>query len=403
MRPTKSAPVQAREAGTLPRSAPPVPLAGMPVRPSATALLRPRRRKPWYARNRIMIPLTLLLSFLTGLAILLWNIPIVNELTGTSNTLGRQFVDAFKQKHSLVEAFNGSHQIRVIFVGLDHVPERGVEDPPHRSDSIMVAAVDFDTKQVRVVSVPRDSWVEHYLDGNNLGYDKLAHSYTKGGINQTTDTVQNLLGIQPIDYYVVIRFEGLAKVVDALGGLDVDVDHDMNYDDNHGNLHIHLKKGLQHLNGKEVVGFARFRHDTFGDITRMGRQQQVIKLMIEKIQRPENMMRLPYFAKTLSECVEKNFTLDQLMALAENAKDFPSANVQTMTLNSYGNQDPNFKIVLPGCPRGMAAQGIMPEDIDVARAFLENLEPPPPPPVEGESGATSDTGTPSGGTVHGWN
>jgi polyisoprenyl-teichoic acid--peptidoglycan teichoic acid transferase len=400
VRTVKPNPYPTREPVAGPQAVPIAARPGAGVRPSTVAGLKPRAHRPWYTRKRLWFPLTILLSFAFGLGALVWNIPIVDKFTGKKITWGKQLMvmtQGVLNKRTLPEAFNGAHQVRVLFAGLDHVPERGVEDPPHRSDSVMVAAVDFDTKQVRVVSVPRDGWVMHYENGVEKGYDKLAHSYALGGIKRTQETVQNLLGIDPIDYYVTIKFEGLAKVVDALGGLDIDVDKNMNYDDNHGNLHIHIKKGMQHLNGQEVVGYARFRHDTFGDITRMGRQQKVIKLMIEKIQQPENMMRLPYFMKTIGECVETNLTMDQLMVLAENAKLFTPDCIQTTTLNSYGNHDPHFPITLRGCPRGMAAQGIMPADIEVARGFLQNLAVPSPPAEPAQTGDEAGDGASSAG------
>jgi LCP family protein required for cell wall assembly len=228
-----------------------LPDAQMPIMAANSAHynapLRQRGRRPWYRRKRLIWPLMYLLVAMATCAALWWNVPVLNVLTGEWQTNGTQvkhFVNNFVQPQASLEvAFSGQRQVHVLLAGLDYVPEKSGEEPPHRSDSVMLAAVDFDTKQVRIVSVPRDSWVEQYMNGVAQGRDKLAHSYTYGGIQRTEETVEQLLGVNA-DFYVTIQFKGLAQLIDNLGGLTVDVEKNMNYDDRHGNLHIHLKKGV---------------------------------------------------------------------------------------------------------------------------------------------------------------
>jgi len=73
-----------------------------------------------------------------------------------------------------------------------------------------------------------------------------------------------------------------------MGGLNVNVDENMDYDDNYGQLHIHLKKGEQYLTGSQVVGYVRFRHDAASDFGRVRRQQQVLKLIMDQLSEPQN-------------------------------------------------------------------------------------------------------------------
>jgi len=357
-----------------------------------------------------MYPLAGLLVFCATLAVLVWNIPIFNPVTGTHENIGRSvkrgMQNILNPRLSLSNAFPNQRLINVLLVGLDHVPERkGEGDAIRRSDSVILAATDISTKQIRLLSIPRDGWVEQVGESGKVGFNKLAHSYANGqiqkpddpyaGIMNTRDAVTRLTGIEP-QYFVVIQFEGLAAVVDALGGLDVDVEKDMNYDDRRGNLHIHFKQGPQHMTGEQVVQYARFRHDMLGDITRMGRQQTVIRLLLEKAmsmansRSPQQLLQVKNAAQRLNECVLTNFTLDQLLALAQHIDDYSPLSIQSQTLQSYGPQDPQYPDHLRGETGGMAVQAMLPEDVDKARAFVTNLEPPPPPTVEGVDGTPAD-------------
>jgi len=349
-----------------------------------------RHPEPWYLRKRIMWPLAYLISASLIVAAFWWNIPVTNPLTGLRENYGARVQrlghTLLTPTRSLSVAFSAHSQISVLLVGLDHVPEKHGEEPVHRSDSLILATTDFTTKQVRLLSIPRDGWAMHYEGGTERGYDKLAHTYALGGIERTSETIEHLVGITP-DFYVTVKFEGLAKLIDALGGLTVDVEKNMNYDDRRGNLHIHFKQGVQHLTGEEVVAYARFRHDTWGDIARMERQQKVMRLLLSELMSARNIPRLPALVHAMCECVETNLSPDQLLALAQHADEYSPAGIQTQTLMSYNNQEPGHKIDLPGAPHSVSAQAIIESDVEHARAFLLDLAPPPPEPQSAEAGA----------------
>jgi len=321
---------------------------------------------------------------------------VTNRLTGVRENYGAQVrrlgQSLLTPKRSLTVAFSAHNQVSVLLVGLDHVPEKHGEEPVHRSDSLILATTDFATKQVRLLSIPRDGWAMHYQGGTERGYDKLAHTYALGGIERTSETIGHLVGITP-DFYVTVKFEGLAKLIDALGGLTVDIEKNMNYDDRRGNLHIHFKQGVQHLTGEEVVAYARFRHDTWGDIARMERQQKVMRLLLSELMSARNIPRLPALVNAMGECVETNLSPDQLLALAQHADEYSPAGIQTQTLMSYNNQEPGHEIDLPGASHGVSAQAILESDVELARAFLLDLSPPPPPPPE-EAGAADQAAPP---------
>lgn len=365
-----------------------------------------RRSKHWLRRRRLLYPLLFALSILATVAVLWWFSPVENQATGETEFRGTRLVrtvgNVLSPEQSLHVSFGGRRQLTLLLVGLDHVPPTP-QDPGiiRRADSVLVARTDFDTRQVRVVSIPRDGWVEHWQDGRSHGYEKMGHTYAYGqesdledpaaGIQRTEETVEHLLDID-VDYYVVIQFEGLVKLVDALGGLTVDVEKDMKYRDRAAGLEIDLKKGTQHLDGEQVVQYARFRKDALGDIGRMTRQQKVLRLVFEKVAATRSPAKLSELAGILREAVMTNLSIDQLLALFQHADEFPAGGFASQTLQSYWNREPDHEIDLPGVPEGhfVDAQAIFKRDCRVAREFLTDLSPPEPPePSQADAAAES--------------
>jgi LCP family protein required for cell wall assembly len=368
------------------------------------------RQMPWYLRKRVMFPLALLISAIFVAGFCWWHIPVTNQITGERENMGTLMIRAghalVRPQISLNTAFAGKRQVSVLLVGLDHVPATpGDPGILRRSDSVMVATTDFDTKQIRVVSIPRDGWLEHWQNGHNYGYERLGNTYSLGqerdlsnplaGISRTRASVEHLLNL-PVDFYVVIEFEGLVKLVDRLGGLVVDVEMDMHRDDNAGNLHIHLNKGTQLLTGEQVVHYARYRDQKLADLGRMPRQQKVVQLLLQEMMKAENLTKLPDLAEILHEAVITNLSLDQLIALAQHMDDYAPDCIKTKTMTSYYDSDPTMpEIQCPGVPEGtkIGAQCIYPQDARAARSFLLELAPPmPPEPAPAAAGDTANTG-----------
>lgn len=186
-----------------------------------------------------------------------------------------------------------------------------------RSDTMMVVMIDLASKHVSVLSVPRDLWV--YIPKS--GYGKLNEAIEDGGPERAELAVEKNLGTPPFDYYVVLKIDATKNIADALGGLDVNVEENMDYDDSWGHLHIHLKKGPQHLNGEQLVGYTRFRHDPEGDLGRMRRQRQVIQDLIHQIKNPSIILRLPEMLQIVQQNVRTDMPADKMLQLAEGMKD----------------------------------------------------------------------------------
>jgi polyisoprenyl-teichoic acid--peptidoglycan teichoic acid transferase len=206
----------------------------------------------------------------------------------------------------------------------------GYQDDENTTDTIILAHLDVDRRTATLVSIPRDTWTMIKGDGN----DKINAAYAYGGAKSTARTVSALLGGVPIDAVVALQPEGAAQIVDAMGGLNVNVDESMDYDDNNGDLHIHLKKGEQYLTGGQVAGYLRFRHDASSDYGRMKRQQQVLKEMMNQLSQPQNWAKLPRILQFARKDMKTTLSNEQLLALLEVYRDVPEDNIRTFTLPS---------------------------------------------------------------------
>src|SRR5690625_4586129 len=148
-----------------------------------------------------------------------------------------------------------------------------------RTDTLMLATLNKDAKSVKLISIPRDSYV--YIP--EVGYeDKINHAHAFGGTRSTIDTVENLLDI-PVDYYVKVNFNAFVDVVDAIGGIDVEVPYEFKESNSKDKRDsIHLMPGEQTLDGEEALALARTRkQDT--DVMRGQRQLEIVDAMVVKL------------------------------------------------------------------------------------------------------------------------
>nr|WP_237427187.1 LCP family protein [Deinococcus xianganensis] len=178
-----------------------------------------------------------------------------------------------------------------------------------RTDTIMLAQA-WPDGRVNLLSIPRDSWVNM----PKSGWGKINGANRSGGPEGLMRAVQDLTGL-PVDGYALLSLNAVPALTDAAGGVTVDVEQAMKYDDNAGNLHIDLKPGRQRLNGEQMVGFLRFRHDNLGDIGRIGRQQQFVGALGAQVRNPLNVWRLPLMVAAVDRNMKSNLTRAQVAAL----------------------------------------------------------------------------------------
>ena len=144
----------------------------------------------------------------------------------------------------------------------------------------------------------------------------------------TRETVQNLLNI-PIDYYVVTNFAGFEKIVDILGGVDIDVDKRMYHHTYYGT--IDLQPGPQTLNGEQALQYVRYRSDAMGDVKRVERQRNFISAVLNKAFAAENIGKLPQLISNLDDVVQSDLSNAQMLKLAKLLKDMPMSDLRSET------------------------------------------------------------------------
>ena len=211
----------------------------------------------------------------------------------------------------------GEHTVHVMILGVD---ERA--DDVGRSDTLMVATLDTESGKGALLSVPRDTRLA--IDGH--GYDKANHAYAFGGHALSMSTVEKLLGV-PMDHYIIVNTSAFERIIDAIGGVDINVEKRMHYEDpwdDNGGLVIDLYPGEQHMDGKKAIQYVRYR-DGEGDIGRIGRQQKFMKAVLAKVISPEILPRLPKLVEEVSSAVKTDMSLTEMLDFAQRLKGIHDA------------------------------------------------------------------------------
>ncbi len=220
------------------------------------------------------------------------------------------------------------HKQNILIVGVDSNGKNADKFKGTRSDTMILVNIDPGRHSINAISIPRDSKV--YLAGD-YGVQKINAAHALGGIDLTIKTVEDTLGVK-IDKYILINNDGVKKLVDALGGVPVYIEKNMYYNDNTAGLHINLTKGLHVLNGDQVEGYLRFRKDGLGDIGRTSRQQWFVKAVLEKLQSPSVISKIPEVLNIASSYVKTNLSLYEMSHLAATLRNIDMNDVEFATL-----------------------------------------------------------------------
>ncbi len=196
-----------------------------------------------------------------------------------------------------------------------------------RSDSMLLLRFNPQTEQLVVLSLPRDT--RTHVQGR---LTKLNEANVYGGPALAAESVSDLLGGVAIDRYVRINVQGVEKLIDALGGVTVNVPLDMKYQDDSQHLYINLKAGEQTLDGNKALQFLRFRYDTHGDIGRVQRQQMFMRALTEQALNPATIARLPKILSVIQSNVDTNLTVEELLALVGYGAQINRSNLQMLML-----------------------------------------------------------------------
>ena len=238
----------------------------------------------------------------------------------------------------------------VMLMGVD---ER--EGDVGRSDTLMIATLDAKKHKAAILSVPRDTRVK--IKGH--GFDKINAAYAYGGHRLTQSTVEDLLGVE-MEHYVIINVNAFTKIIDAIGGIDINVEKRMYYEDpwdDNGGLVINLYPGQQHMDGKTAITYVRYR-DEEGDIGRITRQQKFMKAVMDKLTSPSIIPRIPSIIGEVVDSINTDLSVKQMIEFMAALKEAQTNGLQTE--------------MLPGRPMYIGGVSYWIPDLSKLRATVAN-------------------------------
>lgn len=283
-----------------------------------------RKTKSSKKRTAIKVLLTLAVSML--ICVTAYGIFLMKK---AENAADRAYeavdINASQEKPEPLE-----DNMSILFIGVDDSSKRDQHSGNIRSDALVLATLNNEDKSVKLVSIPRDTYTLIPDAGKE---DKITHAYAYNGPSSTIESVQNLLDI-PIHYYVRMDFEAFIDIVDALGGITVEVPYDLEeQDENDRAGAISLQEGIQQVNGSEALALARTRHYD-NDIERGKRQQMILQAIMDKALSAGSITKYAGVIDAVGDNMKTNLTFKDMQAFFEYAKN-GKPDVETITLDGY--------------------------------------------------------------------
>ncbi len=308
-----------------------------------TQLRKPRKRRRFPLLTRILIGVFLFLLVIVGSGIKYYYATFDVTL---KNTVGQVVTrssgdNAPSGKTSNNGDILSGKRINILLLGSD-TDIKFTDASGHSvylAQTDIVVTIDPQTRSVGMLSIPRDTW----LNAPGYGMMKLDEVYKAGGVALSRYTIHQDFGIY-IDYYAWVGLDGFIKVINTVGGIDVDVLHpiaDDNYPDDIGNhgtdiyamKRLYLAPGPQHLTGPEALEYVRSRHaDLVGDFGRSVRQQQVLTQLKTKLNNPAIIGKLPELSNDLNGFVKTDMQLPDVFRLMNFARLLDQSKINRVTL-----------------------------------------------------------------------
>lgn len=217
--------------------------------------------------------------------------------------------------------------ISILFLGIDDSDVRNIENA--RSDAMVLATLNEKEKSIKLVSIPRDS----YVDIPSKGFkDKITHAHAFGGVDLAISTVEDMFNI-PVDYYVRLNFNAFIETVNALGGIEYDVPFKLsekNSNDIAGA--IKLEKGEQQLNGEEALALARSRQYD-DDMARGQRQMELMKAIFQETAKTKSIGKYGSLIDSIGKNMKTNLEFEEMVSLHDYVLRKNDIEIDTMQLN----------------------------------------------------------------------
>ena len=272
-------------------------------------------------------------------------------------TEGVDFINNLSPDNIIKE---GDRRINILLLGIGG----GDHDGPNLTDTIMVVSIDPKNKGVAMLSVPRDL----YVDVEKIGSTKINAVYSSGknyyeseeeGLKLAKDTVSSLLGV-PIHYFALVNFDGFEKVIDILGGVEINVEKDLYdplYPDKNleGYEEFSISKGVHIMDGETALKYARSR-ETTSDFDRAKRQQTILLAVKDKVTKEQNLFnirKITQIINTLSDNIRMDIQISEIEELSKIMKDIKSENISVKVIDDspdglvYADRLEEMYVLLP--------------------------------------------------------
>lgn len=266
-----------------------------------------RHRSPG---KRLAIKISLLLTFSALILVVAYGVVLFKQANYAADRAYEELNDRAKSalRDEAVEPLKDN--VSILFIGIDESDKRNQGDTNSRSDALLVATLNNKDKSVKLVSIPRDSYV--YVPDRGRE-DKITHAHAFGGTRGTIDAVEGVLDI-PIDYYVKMNFNAFIDIVDALGGIDVEIPSHLNgYTelDEKDKRTIEFNEGLQHLDGKHALALARTRK-LDSDVERGKRQQMILNSILQQTTSVKSITKYGDLIEAVGDNMKTNMTFGEM-------------------------------------------------------------------------------------------
>ncbi len=271
------------------------------------------------AKSFLKLLITFILTFgLTSMCVL-----VAYVCTSGGTIFGYEFTPANQLSH-----------INTMLMGLD---KGGT-----RTDVMIMAQLNMVDDELNMLQIPRDT----YVKDNGRGDRKINSAYGTNKEKTVFSEVKKITGID-VNKYVLVDVSGFRDLIDTMGGVNFDVPQDMNYDDPYQDLHIHLKKGMQHLDGDKAEQLVRFRSYPDGDIGRMRVQSDFIQAVVDELFSLVNVFKLNDLVEDFSKIVDTNFTLNEMLTYAPYVFAIPREQIATHQLAGEARYIGGVSYIIP--------------------------------------------------------
>ena len=247
------------------------------------------------------------------------------------------------QNTSSTDEFIKGGRQNILLLGMDAGTIGAKEEHNrHRSDTIIVVSLDKKNKDVKILSIPRDTRIK--IGG--YGIQKINAATAFGGPDLAVKTVKDFLGV-PIHNYVAVKLSSFRNIVDVLGGVEIDIKERMKYTDPVGNIYIDLHPGQQLLDGDKAEQFVRYREYPDADVGRVKAQQQFMEALIDKALRPATILKLPKIIDVVQENVETDIQPLEFASLANFGRQIKQDDIKMYIIPGEGKYISGTSYFLP--------------------------------------------------------